>query len=257
MAELAETKSRTGHPNGLPGKSRGIWSDSWRFLLRRPAISTLIDSNSEANREKYSRRIKQRLGVCVADYAILNIHRIGIEAPTAYVFEELQDWNEVARCWPGHIAKLERIEGSLEQIHVLLFGRRKPLLGLKSKLLGLNVAPLFKMKEVKLQEAPSPSDVDNARYLLYKCRGGYPIGIFSLYVRSSIAQEGETEETQVFMVVGFNFYGRKDWPRTHIINRVWELIHNRVTSNVLNRLKRLCEVRMQESATRGQVLSDG
>ena len=63
-------------------------------------------------------------------------------------------------------------------------------------------------------EAPSPSDLDNARYVLYKCRGGYPIGIFSVYVRSSIAQEGETEATQVFMVVGFNFYGREDWPRT-------------------------------------------
>jgi hypothetical protein len=248
MAELAESKSRTGYPDGLPEKSRGIWSDSWRFLLRRPVISTLIDSSSETAREKYSQRIKQRLGVSVKDYAILNIHRIGIEAPAAYVFEELLEWNEVARCWPGHIAKLERIEGGLEHIDVLLFGRRKPLLGLKSKLFGLNVAPLFRMEVIKRQVAPSPSDVDNARYLLYKCRGGYPIGIFSLYVRSSIAQDGETEETQVFMVVGFNFYGRKDWPRTHIINRVWELIHNRVTSNVLNRLKRLCEVRMQESA---------
>ncbi|MHC4140818.1 MAG: hypothetical protein ACYTA3_00630 [Planctomycetota bacterium] len=246
MAELAESKSRTGYPDGLPEKSRGIWSDSWRFLLRRPAISTLVDSSSDTGRERYSLRIKQRLGVSVEGYAILNIHRIGIEAPAAYVFEELLEWDEVARCWPGHIAKLQRIEGSLEHIDVLLFGRRKPLLGLKSKLFGLNVAPLFKMVALKRQEAPSPSDLDNARYLLYKCRGGYPIGIFFLYVRSSIAEEGETEETQAFMVVGFNFYGRKDWPRTHIINRVWERIHNRVTSNVLNRLKRLCEVRMQD-----------
>jgi hypothetical protein len=248
MADLAEPKSTTVHPNGLPGNSRGIWSDSRRFLLRRPAIPTLIDSSSDTGREKYSQRIQQRLGLSVEDYAILNIHRIGIEAPAAYVFEELLEWNEVARCWPGHLAKLERIEGGLEHIHVLLFGRRKPLLGLKAKLFGLNVAPLFKMEVIKRQEAPSPSEVDNARYLLYKCRGGYPIGIFCLYVRSSIAQEGETEETQVFMVVGFNFYGRKDWPRTHVINRVWELIHNRVTSNVLNRLKRLCEVRMREGA---------
>jgi len=246
MAELAESKSKTGYPDGLPKKSRGIWSDSRRFLLRRPAIPTLIDSSSETAREKYGQRIKQRLGVSVKDYAILNIHRIGIEMPAAYVFEELVEWKEMARCWPGHIAKLERIEGGLEHIDVLLFGRRKPLLGLKSTLFGLNVAPLFKMEMIKLQQTPSPSDLDNARYVLYKCRGGYPIGIFSVYVRSSIAQEGETEATQVFMVVGFNFYGREDWPRTHIINRVWELIHNRVTSNVLNRLKRLCEVRMQD-----------
>ena len=248
MAELAESKSRTGYPNGVPGKSRGIWSDSWRFLLRRPVISTLVDSSSETDREEYTQRIKQRLGVSVEDYAILNIHRIGIEAPAAYVFEELLEWDEVARCWPGHIAKLERLEGSIEHIDVLLFGRRKPLLGLKSKLLGLNAVPLFNMEVIKRQQTPSPMDLDNARYLLYRCRGGSPIGIFCRYVRSSIALEGETEATQLFMVVGFDFYGRKDWPRTHIINRVWELFHNRVTANVLNRLKRLCEIRMQEGA---------
>jgi hypothetical protein len=247
MTELADAKPETGHPNGLPARSRGIWSDSWRFLLRSPAIPTLIDSSSDAGREKYTDRIKQRVGVSVEDYAVLNIHRIGIEAPAAYVFQELLDWDEVARCWPGHIAKLERIEGNLEHIHVLLFGRRKPLVGLKSKLFGLNAAPLFKMEAIKLQQVPSPSDVDNARYLLYKCRGGYPIGIFCLYVRSSIAQEGEADETQVFMVVGFNFYGRKDWPETHILNRVWEPIHNRVTANVLNRLKQLCEARVRKS----------
>ncbi|MHC4080101.1 MAG: hypothetical protein ACYS15_06675 [Planctomycetota bacterium] len=246
MTPLAEAKSKTGHPNGLPGKSRGIWSDSWRFLLHRPEIPTRIDSSSETGREKYTRRIKQRLGVSVEDYAILNIHRIGIDAPAAYVFEELLEWREVARCWPAHIAKLERVEGNLEHIHVLLFGRTKPLLGLKSKLFGLNVVPLFKMEALKLQQVPSAADIDNARYLLYKCRGGYPIGIFSLYVRSSIAQEGETEQTQIFLVVGFNFYGKKDWPETHIINRVWELIHNRVTANVLNRLKQLCEARIRE-----------
>jgi hypothetical protein len=248
MAELVEPKSRTGHPYGVPRESRGIWSDSRRFLLHRPAVPTLIDASSESSREKYTRRIKQRLDVSVEDYAILNIHRIGIDAPAAYVFEELLEWNEVARCWPGHIAKLERVEGSLDHIHVLLFGRRKPLLGLKTKLFGLNLAPLFEMEALKLQQVPSPTDIDNARYLLYKCRGGYPIGVFFLYVRSSIADEGEAEQAQVFMVVGFNFYGRKDWPRTHIINRVWEMIHNRVTANVLNRLKRLCEARMRENA---------
>jgi hypothetical protein len=248
MTEPAEIKSRAGRSNGLPDRSRGIWSDSWRFLLRRPETRTLIDSSSEAGRAKYCRRIQERLGISVEDYSILNIHRIGIEAPAAYVFQELLDFEEVARCWPGHIAKLERTEGGLERINVLLFGRHRPLIGLKSRLFGLNAAPLFKMEAVKLQQVPSPAAIDDGRYVLYRCRGGYPIGIFCLYVRSSQAEEGETEETQVFLVVGFNFYGRKDWPETHIVNRVWELVHNRVTANVLNRLKRLCEDRVQEGA---------
>jgi len=47
------------------------------------------------------------------------------------------------------------------------------------------------------------------------------------------------------MVVGFNFYGKKNWPDTHIVNTAWERIHNRVTANILNRFKQLCEFRFQ------------
>ncbi|MHC4219521.1 MAG: hypothetical protein ACYSU7_13840 [Planctomycetota bacterium] len=198
----------------------------------------------------------QRLGVSVEDYAVLNIHQIGIEAPASFVFEALMEWDEATLCWPGHLARLERGDGDgdgdgdPQQLEVYLFGRKKPLLGIRSKLYGLNSAPLFRMEVLKAQRVPTPSDIDNARYLLYRTRGGYAIGIFCVYVRSSIPREGEKEETQAFMVVGFNFYGRKDWPSTHIINRAWEVIHNRVTANILNRLKQLCEDRIQDAFAR-------
>jgi hypothetical protein len=47
------------------------------------------------------------------------------------------------------------------------------------------------------------------------------------------------------MAVGFNFYGKKNWPDAHIVNTAWESIHNRVTANILNRFKQLCEFRFQ------------
>ena len=93
---------------------------------------------------------------------------------------------------------------------------------------------------------PDPDEFDNARYLLYDCSGGYPIGIFSMYVRSSIAEQHEVEPTQLFLVVGFNFYGRENWSRKRIINRTWEGVHNRVTANVMNRFKQLCEWRFEK-----------
>jgi len=66
-----------------------------------------MDSKSDAGREDYGHRIRQRLGLCVSEYEILNIHKIGIDAPASYIFEELLDWDVVLRCWPGHIATLE------------------------------------------------------------------------------------------------------------------------------------------------------
>ena len=88
---------------------------------------------------------------------------------------------------------------------------------------------------------PETADFDNARYLLYECGGGYPIGVSALYVRSSIAGRDETAQTQLFFMVGFNFYGNRNWSKPGIVSRTWEAIHNRVTANVLNRCKQLCE----------------
>jgi len=204
-----------------------------------------MEHTSDAVREDYEHRIRQRLGLSVSEYAILNIHKIGIAAPASYVFEELMDWDAVLRCWPGHIATLERVNEGFEHLHVYLLGRKKRFLGLKYDLFGLNVVPLFTMKAIKAQRVPDTSELDNARYLLYECSGGYPVGVFCNYVRSSIDEMGEIERSQVFMAVGFNFYGKKNWPETHIVNTAWERIHNRVTANILNRFKRLCEIRFQ------------
>jgi hypothetical protein len=45
--------------------------------------------------------------------------------------------------------------------------------------------------------------------------------------------------------VGFDFYGKAGGIDIRFINKIWEKIHNRVTSNILNRFKRLCEWRFQ------------
>lgn len=229
-----------------PSRSRGLFSDIWIFFLHRPMVPTLIRFDSKSERENYSQRIIQRLGISVDKYTVLNIHKIGIEAPVRYVFEELLNWNGDSTCWPNHIAEVERINNRLEHIRIFLLGKRKYPFGFKNSFLGLKFIPLFNLDKLKFQYLPNPSDFDNARYLLYKCSGGYPIGIFVIYTRSSIADQQEKEQTQLFMVVGFNFYGREDLPVIRIINRIWEKAHNRVTANVMNRFKQLCEWRFQK-----------
>jgi len=103
------------------------------------------------------------------------------------------------------------------------------------------------MNAIRIKRVPDPFDFDNARYLLYECSGGYPIGIFFMYVRSSIEDMGETEQSQLFLTVGFNFYGKQDWSsRLRIVDRIWQIIHNRVTSNVVSRIKQLAEWRLNK-----------
>jgi hypothetical protein len=222
-------------------KLLGILSDVRAFLLHRPKIPTLLEFSTDEVRQDYTHRIMQRLDTSVAGYSVLNIHQIGIGAPARFVFEELMAWDEHSFRWPDHMATMERVGGGLEHIRIFLLGQKKSILGIKNGFLGLNFIPLFEMNALKLQPVPSQLDFDSARYALYRCSGGYPIGIFSLYVRSSIVDRGEVEPTQVFFLVGFDFYGDASWSSTHPVNKVWEAIHNRVTSNVLNRFKELCE----------------
>lgn len=252
---MADTLEKTGTEiREPPPRSRGIFSDIRAFLLHKPEIPTLIDFDSEEERENYSQRIMQRLGIDVEKYVILNIHKIGIEAPATYVFEELLGWSGDSTCWPNHIAEVERVDDSLEHIHIYLLGRKRYPFGLGDGFFGLKFIPLFDLDAIRFRHFPDSSDCDSARYLLYECSGGYPIGIFAIYVRSSIAQQGEKEQTQMFMVVGFNFYGRKDLSRRRIINRTWERIHNRVTANTMNRFKQLCEWRFQKITSQGWTL---
>lgn len=226
-------------------KSHGIFSDIRFFFLQKPKTPTLIAFADKEAREEYSHRIMQRIGIDVTKYSVLNVHRIGIEAPVSHVFEELLSWDGDSSCWPNYIASVYRLDGRLEHIRIYLFGHRKYPLGFERSFLGLKFIPLFSLNIKKFQHNPVSSD-DNARYLLYESRGGYPIGIFTLYVRSPIAKHGESELSQLFFAVGFNFYGKEYRPQITPVNMVWEKVHNRVTSNVLYRFKQLCEWRFRK-----------
>lgn len=223
----------------------GILADIRDYLIHRPAVPTRVEFTSRSEREDYSSRIMQRLDISVEGYAILNIHRIGVGAPVTFVFEQLQTWSATAPWWPNSIAKLESRDRSLKRLRVYFLGRKRHLFGLKFPFFGLNVIPLFKMNVMTVRAVPEPLDVDNARYMLYRCSGGYPVGIVVVYVRSPIAGQRETDQTQVFFAVGFNFYGKENWPENHLINTIWETIHNRVTANVLHRFKDECETRFR------------
>jgi hypothetical protein len=234
-------------PPAPPEPSAGVFSDVRRFLFAKAAIPTLLRFSSEAEREDYSQRILQRVGVNVEKYAILNIHRIGIEIPVVHVFEELLKWGEDSVWWPNHLATVVRSDGGLEHLRVTLLGRGAHSRTATSGAGKPQPTSLFELTALRILGRPHPADSDNARYLLYECKGGYPIGIFAMYVRSPIADLGEQERAQLFFAVGFDFYGRKDWSRTNPVNRVWEAVHNRATANIMNRFKRLCEWRFADS----------
>ena len=229
-----------------PIRSKGLFSDIKYFLLNKPETPTLIHFNSIQEKEDFSYRITQRLGVGVSDYKILNIHRIGIDVPAKYVFEELLNWNGDSSCWPNYIAKVERSDNSLEHIAIYLFGWINLPKWFKNSMIGRSFIPLFKMDSLVFKKIPDATSSDNARFLLYRTSGGYPIGLFSMYVRSSIENQNELSQTQLFMMVGFNFYGAEKWSERKIINRFWEAIHDRVTSNVLCRFKHFCEWRFEK-----------
>ena len=233
----------TKHP---PSKSYGILSDIRCFFLNKPEISTRIKFHSDEERLVYTRSILQRTGIGVDMYKVLNIHRIGIEVPATFVFEELLKWNGDSSCWPNHIAKVALKDGELEHIQINLFGWPSDPFKRKKGIAGLRLFHLFNLNAIKIQTTPAPFDFDNARYLLYKCSGGYPIGVFSMYVRSSIPERGEKEMTQLFMMVGFNFYGNTTLSKLNIISKTWEAIHNRATTHIMNRLKQLCEWRFEK-----------
>ena len=231
----------------LPAVKDTFWSDLKNYFLRKPKIPTLIDFSMESQREDYSKRIMQRLGVGVTDYSVLNIHKIGIEVPVRYVYEELLHWDGRSDYWPNQMARVKRIEGDLKNVQIYLLGLDKISLHRNSAKPLVNIKPLFHMSALKFQHIPNGSDADNARFMLYNCSGGYPIGIFTLYVRSSIAENMETEKTQLFSIVAFNFYGKKQWFFTHFINRIWEKTHNRATANILNRIKTIFEEKFQSA----------
>ena len=204
----------------------------------------MIEFPSEDDRENYSKRILQRLGISVDSYSILNIHQIGIQVPVKFAHEEMMEWDGQSLFWPHSIATIESIDGSREHIKIVLLGQATQTLRRWLRRLAPRFGTLFRLTALSFQHEPHPSSLDNARFLLYACSGGYPIGIFFQYVRSPVEAQGEVEKAQLFFVVGFNFYGKQRWPR--FAARTWEKIHNRVTANVLNRFKALCEAEFRE-----------
>lgn len=223
---------------GAQGASTGMAEEFATYFLRRPPIPTLVRSARWADRARYHSRILQRLGSSVDRFAVLNIHRIGIEAPPLLVWEEVLRWGPDSNCWPGRIAPVLRRPEDQDVFQIYLLGRTHRQGLPRRDVAGL---PLIKMRLERRQDCPGTMDVDNARFVLYRCVGGYPIGLFSIYVRSAIVAEGERERTQLFFVVAFDFYGRPHWSRSGPVRWVWERIHNRVTGNVLHRFKEECE----------------
>jgi hypothetical protein len=225
----------------LPAQSGTLWSDLYYYLLRKPEKETLIRFEIPAEREDFSKRVLQRLGMSTDEYAVLNIHKIGINVPGRYVFEELLTWDNDSEHWPNNLACIKRREGILDHIQIFLFGLEKIFSFKQFSYNGIDLPPLFVLNKIHFNLTPNTSDVDNARSLLYNCSGGYPIGIFSMYVRSSIAEHKEPETSQLFFMVAFNFFGKQNWFISHIINPVWEIIHDRATANIMNRIKQICE----------------
>lgn len=230
------------HP---PSRSKNIFTDAWYFLFQKPKSKTLIEFDSEEKRIEYNQRVLQRVGIDVNKNTILNIHKIGVEAPVSYVFNELLNWNGDSTCWPNHVARIQRINDEIEQIRVLPFGWAKYPFGFKRSFFGMHLIPLFNLSSIRIKKIPDSFDFDNARYLLYSSSGGYPIGIFIMYVRSSIVEMGESAHSQLIFAVSFNFYG-KEKQANKWVNRIWEAVHNRVTANVLNRIKQLSEWRIEK-----------
>ena len=233
-------------PKKPPSRSRGLVSDTIKFLLHKPAKATLIKFDTDEERDYYNERVMQRIGIDPNRYSVLNIHKIGVEAPVSYVFNELLQWSGDSTCWPNHIAKVDLIENDLQRISIQPFGWKKYPLKFMKSFFGLKLIPLFLLDAIRIKRVPDTFDFDNARYLLYNCSGGYPIGIYVMYVRSPIAEMGETEKSQLIFAVGFDFYGKHDWQkRRKLVNKLWETVHNRVTANVLNRIKQLAEWRIE------------
>ncbi len=233
--------NRQEAPPHPPARTRSVMGDVRAFFLHPPEIPTLLEFSSRHAAESYARLMMQRIGMDFGEYSVLNVHGIGIEAPARYVFEDFLDWSGDSACWPNHVATVQRIDDDIERIHIRPFGFNRPETRHRT---GRWTAPiLFDLTALRIQRTPGEADPDNGRYLLYACSGGYPIGLFVIYVRSSIAARGETARSQIFMAVGFDFYGKKGWPILWPVHRVWEGVHNRVTANVLNRFKQLSEWR--------------
>jgi len=234
--------------SSVPTNSTSAVSDVVNFIVHRPAIPTQVSVESDTWREDYTRRIAERTGVDVSVYSILNIHRIGIEAPIETVFDEVERWEGGSPCWPDYLATIEELPGEPGGFRVVLLGRAPLMRWLRARI-GPEFGTLFVAKVAQARRVPDVRDTENARFFLWNCSGGYPIGVFSIFARSRIAGRAEVEPTHLFFAVGFNPYGIRTLG--HLggpFRAAWQFVHDRVTSNVLNRFKRLCEAAARSEA---------
>ncbi len=230
----------------MPPESRSTLDDIRLFFLRRPERPTLVETETEVERDDMAERIEQRIGIDVESYSVLNVHQIGIEAPVWLVFDEIARWSGQSPAWPNYVATVEGLDAKRERVRIVLLGDPDAQTRGEGWRLGARLRTLFNMRLLDVHAEPEADDQDNARYLVWECSGGYPIGVFSIYARSAIPSRGETETTQLFFAVGFNPYGRRFLSAIFPVRRTWEAIHNRVTANILNRFKAMCEVRFAE-----------
>ena len=112
-------------PTREPSQAQGLWPDLVGYFLSRPPRPTRVPLETPAERENYDSRILQRLGISVADYSVLNIHQIGIEAPTTFVWDALTRWRPDGGYWPNTIARAvfagnrpDHVEVSGEQVRL-------------------------------------------------------------------------------------------------------------------------------------------
>ena len=135
MPEYSDKKS--------PSRSKGLLTDIYYFLLHKPKQATQIKFETVEERTDYNLRMMQRVGIDPNHYSVLNIHKIGVEAPVSYIFNELLQWNGDSTCWPNHIAKVNRIENDLERIQIHPFGWKKYPFRFMKSFFGFKMIPLF------------------------------------------------------------------------------------------------------------------
>lgn len=99
-----------------PSRSKNVFTDAVNFLIHSPKTQTKIRFDSPDARKEYNNRIMQRVGIDTKKYSVLNIHKIGIDVPVNYVFNELLNWNGDSTCWPNHVARVERKNNKIEEI---------------------------------------------------------------------------------------------------------------------------------------------
>jgi len=226
-------------------KSTNIFSDIKYFLFDKPYINTFIKINSPSIRKFYDDLIQKRIEYKVSDYNLLNIHQIGIEAPAQFVFNELIKWNSDSCWWPNHIARVNVLDSEQSKINIFLFGKLSLKRNVKTRSPGFHLLRLFNLTLIKKEGNIENKSKENIHYLLYKCSGGYPIGVFSLFTRDSDPDKNESNKSQLFMMVSFNPHGIKLLSKIKLVTKIWELIHNRVASNSLYRIKGFCEQNYQ------------